>query len=214
MTRLSLILLLLTSFASTALTQTKEVPPVAAVSTIEAAELKEYATLTEPVRATIDHAIALTKMNLTYTFSSSDPKAGGMDCSGTIYHLLRECGYKTVPRQSDQICKWIMSEGQFHSLKDATGFDAPAFSALRPGDLVFWSGTYEATKRELPITHVMMYLGTRAKDGRRVLFGASDGRTYEGQRRTGVSVFDFAIPKRDSKAQLYGYGSLPEAKRK
>jgi hypothetical protein len=45
-----------------------------------------------------------------------------------------------------------------------------------------------------------------------VVFGASDGRTYDGQRRNGVSVFDFVMPKRDGRAAFYGYGPVPGLK--
>ena len=48
--------------------------------------------------------------------------------------------------------------------------------------------------RDPPVTHVMVYLGKRKKDGVRLMFGSSDGRPYDGQRRNGVSVFDFKMP--------------------
>ncbi|MBL9117618.1 MAG: C40 family peptidase [Verrucomicrobiaceae bacterium] len=172
-------------------------------------ELIEYQSLSPDLKALISSALALTKLKLSYTFASADPKRGGMDCSGTMYHLLQSSGYITAPRQSDQMCQWLMQTSKVHMLEGVKTFDDPLFAELRPGDLVFWSGTYEATPRKLPITHVMLYLGKQKKDGKRVLFGASDGRTYEGQRRNGVSVFDFAIPKAGSKATLHSYGPLP-----
>ena len=55
----------------------------------------------------------------------------------------------------------------------------------------------------------MMYLGTVKRTGRPVVFGASDGRYYGGQRRSGVSVFDFNMPRSGSKAAFFGYGSIP-----
>lgn len=65
---------------------------------------------------------------------------------------------------------------------------------------MFWSGTYDtAIPRELPISHVMIYIGKRKADNKPILFGSSDGRTFDGQRRNGVSVFDFHIPKRGDK---------------
>ena len=66
--------------------------------------------------------------------------------------------------------------------------------ALRPGDLLFWTGTYSAD-RDPPVTHTMIYLGKRKRDGKQVMFGASDGRTYDGRKIWGVSVYDFSIPK-------------------
>jgi hypothetical protein len=42
-----------------------------------------------------------------------------------------------------------------------------------------------------------------------VVFGASDGRTYDNERRNGVSVFDFSLPKKGNKSEFYGYGPVP-----
>ena len=54
----------------------------------------------------------------------------------------------------------------------------------------------------------MLYLG-KTTAGRPVMFGASDGRPYEGKRQNGVSVFDFRIPAATSKAKFVGYGPIP-----
>jgi hypothetical protein len=56
----------------------------------------------------------------------------------------------------------------------------------------------------------MIYLGERLKDGRRVCAGASDGRSYDGQRMNGVSVFDFRLPAAGGTARFIGYAHLPE----
>ncbi len=181
----------------------------AKVSTLAETELKDFEKNPEPVRELIRAALALTRMNLTYTFTSHDPKRGGMDCSGTIYHLLHSRGLTDTPRQSDQICRWVMEKGTYHRTEKAASLKDAAFSVLAPGDLLFWSGTYESAKRGLPITHVMLFLGYRQSDGKPVIFGASDGRSYEGQRRRGVSVFDFHLPKAGGKAAFHGYGKVP-----
>ena len=95
--------------------------------------------------------------------------------------------------------------------KSADSFE---FSELLPGDLLFWSGTY-SVEREIPITHVMLYLGTEKKTKKRVMFGASDGRSYAGIQRWGVSVFDFKMPRPDpanpekAKVDFVGYGRIP-----
>ena len=68
------------------------------------------------------------------------------------------------------------------------------FKELLPGDLMFWTGTYE-TGRDIPISHVMLYLGREKGRGKRIMFGASDGRSYNGIQRWGVSVFDFKMPQ-------------------
>jgi len=67
----------------------------------------------------------------------------------------------------------------------------------------------ETAPRKIPVTHVMLYLGKLKKSGKAVVFGASDGRVYQGERRTGVSVFDFSLPSAGGTSSFYGYGSIP-----
>jgi len=55
----------------------------------------------------------------------------------------------------------------------------------------------------------MVYLGKRKSDGKRIIFGASDGRSFSGMRRSGVSVFDFHLPRAEGTARLHGYGPAP-----
>jgi cell wall-associated NlpC family hydrolase len=182
----------------------------AAVSSILPEEIEGFDSYPADVQKMLRIALPLTTQNLRYQFGSSDPKAGGMDCSGTVFRVLTDYGIKNVPRQSDEICRWVMQRTVLFRTEDATSLKDPAFSALKPGDLLFWTGTYETSApRELPISHVMIYLGKRKKDGKPVVFGASDGRTYDNERRNGVSVFDFALPKRGNKSEFYGYGRVP-----
>jgi peptidoglycan DL-endopeptidase CwlO len=176
-------------------------------------ELVEYAQLAPEVQSLIRSAMELTKLNLTYTYGSAEPANGGMDCSGTIYHLLRSAGFAEVPRDSAGQYVWTRRAGEFRAVvsRSEKSFE---FNELRPGDLLFWSGTY-SVEREFPITHVMLYLGTERKTKQRVMFGASDGRTYAGVPRWGVSVFDFRMPRVDSaasgrsRAVFVGYGVIP-----
>ena len=84
-----------------------EVRKPAAVSSLEVKELVGFEKYPEPVQKMIERALALTKRKLTYRFASADPGNGGMDCSGTIYYLLRSGDIDAVPRQSDQICQWL-----------------------------------------------------------------------------------------------------------
>lgn len=188
------------------------VPKPAKVSTIQSKELAEFAALPEAKQALIQAALALTRKELTYTFQSADPKNGGMDCSGAIHYLLKSQGFKEVPRQSDLIAQWVIDGGQWTRTDQATSLRDSVFKNLQPGDLLFWAGTYQHTDRKLPVSHVMLYLGKNSKTGKRVIFGASDGRSYEGQSRRGVSVFDFAFPKSGGKVSFYGYGRLPTPK--
>jgi cell wall-associated NlpC family hydrolase len=131
-----------------------------------------------------------------------------MDCSGSVFHVLEFQGLKGVPRQSDEMCRWVEKRSQLHLTPTAAAFDHAEFTDLKPGDLLFWTNTTE-TKRKLPVTHVMIYLGKLKKNGKRVVFGASDGRSFQGERRSGVSVFDFHLPKAESTSRLHGYGPAP-----
>ena len=184
-------------------------PPIAAVSSIEAEELDGFKNYAPQLQQLVHDALALTKLNLTYTFGSASPKQGGMDCSGTIYYLLNGLGVKGVPRQSDEICGWVKNNTLLHMTPTADSLKHPELNPLQPGDLLFWSGTYESGQREIPVTHVMLYLGKLKKTGKPLVFGASDGRSYQSERRTGVSVFDFSLPPAASKSKLYGFGLIP-----
>lgn len=187
----------------------EEVRRPAAVSTIDETELAEFKTQPAKIQVLIRSALALTRLNLTYLFGSNDPGRGGMDCSGTIHHLLSKAGIKDAPRQSDEMCDWVAGKSRLHRISLAASLDHPEFAALKPGDLIFWSGTCEPTMRRTPVSHVMLYLGTNQKSVKAVVFGASDGRRHEGRRRTGVSVFDLVLPGPGSKAAVHGYGSVP-----
>jgi len=71
--------------------------------------------------------------------------------------------------------------------------DSFEFDDLKPGDLLFWRGTYNID-RDPPITHTMIYLGREKRTNKRVMLGSSDGRTYDGNNG-GVSVFsNFKMP--------------------
>jgi len=184
----------------------------APAATLEPGELTEFNDQPPRVQQLLTAALALTKLNLTYTYGSADPAQGGMDCSGTIYHLLREQGFKDVPRDSSGQYVWARKTGKFFAVV-STKAESFEFKELQPGDLMFWTGTY-ATGRDVPISHVMLYLGHEKKTGQRVMFGASDGRTYAGIQRWGVSVFDFKMPKADpatpdKRVDFVGYARIP-----
>lgn len=160
------------------------------------------------VKQLINQAAALTQQNLTYLYGSADPKNKGMDCSGTIYYLLNNANIANVPRDSSEIYQWVWKNGKFHAVNSIT-LDSAEFSALKPGDLLFWTGTYK-TNHNPPISHVMLYLG-KNKEGKALMFGASDGRTYQGKQMWGVSVFDFNLPSPSSAARFIGYSCIPNA---
>lgn len=170
-------------------------------------DIQDFDSYPKPVQQLINQALSLTKRKLTYTYGSADPRHGGMDCSGTIYYLLNKLNQKEVPRQSDEIYVWALQEGNFHEVNAHT-FTSKDFNNLKPGDLLFWSGTYPV-KRTIPITHVMLYLG-KNRDGKLLMFGSSNGRTYKSRKIWGVSVFDFSLPREGSKSRFIGYGCIPK----
>lgn len=176
-------------------------------SSIPTANLQGFTTYPNDVQILISRAMELAKQKLTYQYGSANPKNGGMDCSGTIYYLLQSYNQKDVPRQSDQIYDWVKKRGKFYPVKSKT-FDSKEFAHLKPGDLLFWTGTYPV-KRKSPISHVMLYLG-KNKQGKPLMFGASNGRTYKNKQIWGVSVFDFKLPPAKSKSRFIGYSCIPD----
>jgi cell wall-associated NlpC family hydrolase len=168
------------------------------------------------VQKLLTSALELTTRNLDYKYGSADPADGGMDCSGFIYYVLNQNGVAPyVPRDSKDQYIWLRSAGTFEPVVSGED-DSFELNELKPGDLLFWSGTY-SSERDPPITHVMIYLGREEKTGARLMVGASDGRTYQSQQRFGVSVFEFKMPQtEDSEAyegrerpRFIGYGHIP-----
>jgi cell wall-associated NlpC family hydrolase len=176
-------------------------------------QIEGYETDAAKVRQILDAGLALTKENLGYTYGSADPKDGGMDCSGFIYYLLKQNGFPDVPRDSSQQYVWVRKAGNFKAVLSRKE-DSFELDDLKPGDLLFWRGTYNI-ERDPPITHTMIYLGREKRGNKRVMIGSSDGRTYDGKQRWGVSVFDFKLPppsqSGDAKISpvFVGYGPIP-----
>jgi peptidoglycan DL-endopeptidase CwlO len=187
---------------------------VAPMATIKPESIREFSEQPADVQGLIRSSLALTEQNLSYKYGSADPAAGGMDCSGFIYYVLGNAGYKDVPRDSAGQYEWVRKNSDFHSVLSRSG-DSFELNDLRPGDLLFWSGTYKVD-REIPITHVMIYLGKEKSTDKPVMVGATDGRSYNGIRRFGVSVFDFKMPSGQPNkddpgltAKFEGYASIP-----
>ena len=205
------------NLSSTSLSETAD---VARVSSLDSSDLVEFAKLLPPVQKLLMNGLALTRQNLFYKYGSDDPVDGGMDCSGTIHYLLQRAGLDDVPRDASELYAWAWKAGRFQAV-NSTSPDTFELSRLHPGDLLFWTGTYRVA-HDPPVTHVMIYLGTSRLTGRRVMVGASDGRTFNGQPRFGVSVFDFKMPgsnasgerqhglgSGDSPSRFIGYSPIP-----
>ena len=192
-------------------TAKKTHPPNA---TVEPDSIAEFAAQSPRMQQLIRDAIDLTRLNLTYTFGSADPDSGGMDCSGTIYYLLRAHGLNDIPRDSSGQYLWARKNGSFFPVLSRSE-KSEEFNELQPGDLMFWTGTYQPA-RDIPVSHVMLYLGSEKETGKRIMFGASDGRSYNGIQRWGVSVFDFKMPKVDPeqpdkpRAVFVGFARIPQ----
>ncbi|HPA16114.1 MAG TPA: hypothetical protein PLU30_00105 [Verrucomicrobiae bacterium] len=82
------------------------------------------------VRAVIERASELSKKRLGYQYGSADPAAGAMDCSGTIFCLLREAGVADVPRQSDAIYRWVWQGSRVY--QGTSCFGVGVFDFLEP----------------------------------------------------------------------------------
>jgi cell wall-associated NlpC family hydrolase len=176
-------------------------------------QIADYDSDPPKVRQILDAGLALTKQNLGYTYGSADPANGGMDCSGFVYYVLKQNGFPDVPRDSSQQYVWVRKGGNFKAVVSRKE-DSFELDDLKPGDLLFWRGTYNID-RDPPITHSMIYLGREKRTNKRVMVGSSDGRTYDGKQRWGVSVFDFKLPpppkSGDAKISpvFVGYGRIP-----
>jgi cell wall-associated NlpC family hydrolase len=184
-----------------------------APATIAAKEISGYENYPPLVRQIVDTALELTTRNLEYKYGSSDPASGGMDCSGFVVYVLTQNGIRDVPRDSSQQYVWVRKAGNFKAV-NSRHEDTFELDELVPGDLLFWTGTY-SIERDPPITHAMIYLGREKGTSHRIMVGASDGRTYKGESRYGVSVFDFKIPRPDKTDEgrvspsFIGYGHVP-----
>jgi len=187
-------------------------PSMAPDATVDSGELEEFSRQPEKIRALIEASLDLTRQDLTYTYSSADPANGGMDCSGFVYYVLTQAGVKDVPRDASGQYAWVRKAGKFRAVvsRKLDGFE---MDELKPGDLLFWVGTYD-TEHDPPVSHTMIYLGREKETGDRVMVGSSDGRSYHGLQRWGVSVFDFKEVKEHpatghGSSQFIGYGGIP-----
>lgn len=192
-------------------------PAPTTVTSLETSQLEDFDENPPAVRELLEQSLALTRQHLGYKFGSSDPADGGMDCSGTIFHVLRTAGLEDVPRTASDQYVWARKADHFEAVVSRQK-DSFELDGLQPGDLLFWTGTY-STDRDPPVTHTMIYLGKLKSDGRQVMFGSSDGRTYDGKKMWGVSVFDFKLPKPPDKGSgpgsvFIGYAQIPGLKEK
>jgi cell wall-associated NlpC family hydrolase len=169
-------------------------------ATVSPDQIKGFDNYPEKVKKLLTSALELTTRGLTYKYGSADPENGGMDCSGFVYFVLKANGIGDAPRDSTEQYNWLRRAHGFEAVLSERD-DTYELNDLRPGDLLFWTGTY-SVERDPPITHTMIYLGREKKTNNRIMVGSSDGRVYQGESRNGVSVFDFNVHR--SKGNLAG----------
>lgn len=181
-------------------------PPAASLAPDEIGGFEQYPAR---VQTLLRLALQLSQQKLGYIYGSADPLQGGMDCSGAIYYLLQQEGLSEVPRSSSEQYVWARKAGTFRAVV-GTRLDGFELNELAPGDLLFWTGTYDI-KREPPVTHTMIYLGEAKSDRLPLMFGSSDGRTYRGKKQYGVGVFEFRLPQPSEKnpSRFVGYAKIP-----
>ena len=118
-----------------------------------------------------------------------------------------------MPRDARQQYIWVRKAGTFEAVL-AQRDDSFELDALKPGDLLFWATPYSVS-REPDVIQTMIYIGRDKATNQRLMVGASEGRTYKGQMRKRVTVFDFKIGRTASKASnepaslFVGYGRIP-----
>ena len=179
---------------------------------IATTDLLDFDTLPEDRRKLIEGAITVARDSpwLPYKFGGSSPADGGFDCSGAMYFVMNKAGLKPPRTSSDQYL-WLKENNRLREAPDVPlTLEHSFLSALKPGDLLFWSGTYAPSDgRTTNITHVAIYLGREKKDKRPVMINATDGRSYRGKQANGYGVYDFYLPKEGSRSKFVGYGTPP-----
>ena len=155
-------------------------------------------------------ATAVEMEGMPYLYGGNGPEDGGFDCSGAMHYILHKVGLNPPRTSSDQFL-WVKKSSQLHMVANAAkDTEDKSFADLKPGDLVFWSGTYVPTDgRTTKITHVGMFLGYEKKDGHPVMINATNGRSYRGKKGNGFGVYDFRMPSEKSKSRLVAYGTPP-----
>lgn len=137
----------------------------------------------------------ISKLKLPYVFGGSTPSDGGMDCSGSIQYLLKQSGFRNVPRTSYAQYEWVKDNSRIKRGKEIQA------NKLKFGDLIFWGGTYDSGHK---VSHVMLYLGEQP-DGKLHMYGAR-GKKVRGLNGAGVDVHEL---RRGTHKNLIGYGSIP-----
>jgi len=154
----------------------------------------------------LDGCHRLSRLGLRYLYGGEHPENGGMDCSGTVQYVLEQAGFQNVPRQANTQYLWLEKRGTLTKIRPWTS-PRSVFHRLRPGDLLFWKGTYKV--RRVPnVTHVMIYMGRETKSGKHLMFGAR-GTRAKGRNGSAVDIFEFRWPEKRRRGKFIAFGSVP-----
>lgn len=148
----------------------------------------------------------LSQRRLRYQYGASKPSSGGLDCSGTVQFLMQKQGLAGVPRQANTQYLWLQKARTLRQVGRGMT-QQRLFSELRPGDLLFWEGTYDV-QRTPNITHIMVYVGFDRATGKHLMFGASSSKS-KGLTGNGVDYFEFKGLKPRGRGRLAGFGRVP-----
>ncbi|HVE16757.1 MAG TPA: NlpC/P60 family protein, partial [Chthoniobacterales bacterium] len=107
------------------------------VTPLDSSDLRDFEKNSPAVQALIEKCLPLTHQNLGYKYGSSSPSDGGMDCSGTIFYVLREIGIDDVPRTASDQYVWARKADSFEAVVSRKK-DSFELDELAPGDLLFW----------------------------------------------------------------------------
>jgi len=152
----------------------------------------------------VSHQLAT--QGLRYQFGGSHPRVGGLDCSGTVHYVLSSLGYRYVPRQSNHQYYWLERSG---TLQKRRSLDERTLSRLKPGDLLFWNGTYNTGKRWPEVSHVMVYMGRDPNTGQHWMFGGRGSRS-SGRNGNGIDFHRLDVGHGEGgRGQFIGFGSVP-----
>lgn len=179
---------------------------------LKTSELRGFSELEKSRKKLIEAAIETGKevAGMPYLYGGNGPEDGGFDCSGAVNYVLKKVGLNPPRTSSDQFL-WVKEKSKLHLVSNiAKDVKDLSFTHLKPGDLVFWSGTYEPNDgRKVSITHVAIFLGYEKKDGMAVMINATDGRSYRGKKGNGFGVYDFRLPSAGGRSRMVGYGTPP-----
>lgn len=125
-------------------------------------------------------ASIIVKERPVYLFGAHNPASGKYDCSSFVKETAQRANLGPLPRDSRSQFELLKQTGKVWLKGD------PGWQDLRPGDLIFFSGTYRHSHPS-PISHVMIYAGENQ------MIGAQS---------SGVGLFDFVpVPPKGSLGQ-------------